>query len=418
MKILQVIHNFPLQGGAGAENYTMQICKALSREHELSVLTFGGRLFDGPYGQIGRRSGFAFPVFAFFSHPANFDDPEKEYWNPDFENAFRRLLDSVQPDVIHFQHVINLSISLVTTAVACGYPVYFTLHDFWTICPNIVLENWRGAPCDSWKNGHNCTRCMAIKYRAPRIWLKSKNFYNKRRQRMVDVLESCRAVLSPSKALMSICRDAGFDNVNLVHWPFGMDSKAISKKQSSQPLSLPIRFGYTGTISPQKGIEVMLKSFHALPALVRDKVRLYVYGGCGTDTRMLRSVSRWKCMYASESIQFMGRFDQECLPEILDELDVVICPSTWYENRPLSILESFAAGNPVIASRLGGMIELVEETGAGWVFKPANPESLSSIIEKLVSDPDQIRKIRDKIPEVLSINDEVKALQHLYVQTR
>ncbi len=185
--------------------------------------------------------------------------------------------------------------------------------------------------------------------------------------------ERMHRILAPSHTLVNRMIESGITPTRIRYWPFGLDTRSIREKKNLQKsLSYPLRFGYTGTISPQKGIETMLKSFEILPADRAEKVRLFVYGSFDRTPAIHRRVIRWMKRCAHRPVSFEGYYAQHQLPEILENLDVVICPSIWYENRPLSIIESFAAGIPVIASRLGGMRELVEDTGAGWTFPPGD----------------------------------------------
>lgn len=415
MKILQIIHNFPRQGGAGAENYMLQICKELAKSHEVSVLTHGGDFFNGPYGKIWNRTGYPFPVYAYFRHPRDCDTPEKEYWKPDFDKEFLLLLDKLQPDIIHFQHCINLSISLVQAAVRSGYPVFFTLHDFWILCPKIVLLNHHGRACKSYSGTSRCRRCMTLSYHAPRIWMSGPDFYAIRRERMLRILNECSAILVPSRTLQKTMIEAGLDKSRIHSWLFGIDVALLgNRKNSSDPPGHPVRFGYNGMLSPQKGVDILLQSFSGLPSSLQQDAQLFVYGDCRFNPGMNRTVTRWKKQFSAPNIRFMGPYSPAELGAIHKSLDVSVCPSVWYENRPLSILESFAAGNPVIASRLGGMIELVEETGAGWVFEPADPEALSAVLRSVITRPEAILEARQSIPPVLSIAEEVRNLLRLY----
>ena len=413
MKILMVVHAFPQSGGAGTEIYTKQLCIALqNKQHQVTVLTRGEPFFNGPASQILSRSTQPIPVYSYFRHPSDFDSPEKEYWNPDLDLAFVKLLDSIKPDVVHFQHCINLSISLITTAAQLGYPVFFTLHDFWTICPDIILMHSSNKPCASYHTTSACCKCISVKYKAPRIWFSGKTFYSLRRQRMKEALHSCQAVLALSNTVRQAAFEAGFDTDRIILWKSGIDTSEFAQKKSlSDSIIFPIRFGYIGTLSHQKGVDIALKAFHAIPS---DTATLTIYGDLEADLKTKKRVKRWTSRYSHPSINFAGTFKRQDLPAILTKHDVMLAPSIWYENRPLSVLESFAAGNPVIGSHLGGIQELIEATDAGWTFPPGDYQSLAKIMASIITQPKLITDRRKNIPDVVTIEQDADNLERLY----
>ncbi len=72
---------------------------------------------------------------------------------------------------------------------------------------------------------------------------------------------------------------------------------------------------------------------------------------------------------------------------MLVELDALVVPSVWYENAPLVISEAFAAGLPVVASRLGGMAEAVRDGIDGLLFAPSDPGDLARVLRALATEP-------------------------------
>ncbi len=417
MKILMVVHSLPQGNAGGTENYTRQLCTALHKNHEITVLTRGEMFFDGPKSQIWKRSNNAFPVYAYFRHPHDHKSPEQEYWNPDRNDAFEKLLKQLKPDVIHFQHCLNLSMSLVSVASNFDIPVYFTLHDFWVICPNIIMTTHQNTPCTYFETADSCRLCMTRKFKAPRICFGNQSLYKLRRQRMIDALSECKKVLVLSDTIKKRLIKSGFSPENILPWMSGIDTSRLSclDKSDTTP-STPVRFGYTGTLSSQKGVDVLLKAFSSLPEAISHKAELKIYGDLKADIETDRRVSKWRKRYNHPSIKFMGAYSPADLPAVHSNLDVIVVPSTWYENRPLSILESFAAGNPVVCSNLGGMAELVETTGAGWTFVPGDHKDLCKVLHSVITNPDTVSKFRQNIPHVRSVDEEVIMLEKLYLE--
>jgi len=95
-------------------------------------------------------------------------------------------------------------------------------------------------------------------------------------------------------------------------------------------------------------------------------------------------------------------------------VDIVVMPSLWYENSPNIILECFAHRTPVIASNLGGMAELVQHDENGLLFSPGNTQDLANQIQRLLDEPDVVRRLQAGIPPVKGLSQEIDELESIY----
>lgn len=257
---------------------------------------------------------------------------------------------------------------------------------------------------------------MIQKFKAPRILLAGQSLYRTRREKIRENLNACDAILCPSLTLKQMIETAGIPSEKCLHWPFGIDLDLPGqRKASTAPPGSPIRFGYTGTLSPQKGVEVLLKAFSALPPDLLHGAELYIYGDDCIDTATRRRVKTWRNRYPHPSIHFAGPYTAAGLDRIQRALDVVVVPSVWLENRPLTILEAFSAGNPVLGSGIGGIEELVKD-GGGRVFPPGDSNALNRLIAEIIRSPETIKTMRKTIRPVPGIDDETQNLEALYVR--
>src|SRR5205085_6225281 len=97
---------------------------------------------------------------------------------------------------------------------------------------------------------------------------------------------------------------------------------------------------------------------------------------------------------ANPNIEYLGR---RPLPELLDVIGGAAClvmPSVWYETFGRTIIEAYAKGTPVVASRLGAMAELVDEGRTGLLFTPADPADLAAAVDRMLSDPAALARMR------------------------
>ena len=109
-----------------------------------------------------------------------------------------------------------------------------------------------------------------------------------------------------------------------------------------------------------------------------------------------------------------GRFDNTDVGSVFAQLDVLVIPSLWYENSPLTIHEAYLAGIPVIASDHGGMAELVHDGVSGLHFRRGDAADLRAKITRLLDEPDLLEQLARDIPAVKSIADDAVAMEGRY----
>ncbi|MGH7818600.1 MAG: glycosyltransferase, partial [Candidatus Binatia bacterium] len=114
------------------------------------------------------------------------------------------------------------------------------------------------------------------------------------------------------------------------------------------------------------------------------------------------SRSFWRRIHdrATANVFFHGAYDNDRVGEILADVDVVVVPSLWYENSPLTIQEAFIAGVPVITADVGGMAELVREGAGGLRFRIGDAEDLREKLRRVAEEPAILERLRREVPRV------------------
>ena len=136
-----------------------------------------------------------------------------------------------------------------------------------------------------------------------------------------------------------------------------------------------------GRLSPEKGQPGLLRSFARLREQ-HPELRLRLVGD-GPDRASLEALA--KELKLSDAVTFAGRLsEEETLAEIA-RADLLVLPS-FMEGLPIVLMEAMAAGVPVIASRVAGIPELVEDDETGLLFTPSNWDELASHIDRLLGD--------------------------------
>ncbi|MCB9159888.1 MAG: glycosyltransferase [Caldilineaceae bacterium] len=162
---------------------------------------------------------------------------------------------------------------------------------------------------------------------------------------------------------------------------------------------------------PIKGVHLLLQAVSRLYAEERAPFRVKLYG----DPNKSPAYGGELAELAADlpNVEFCGTYPRDASARIFDGLDVLVVPSLWYD-FPLVIHEAFATKTPVIASRLGGMAESVQDGVNGLLFTPGDVDDLARQLARLVADRTLWRRLRANIGPVKSVATEVRELVSMY----
>lgn len=430
MRILLPVHHFLPQYTAGAELYTLRLAKWLQRHgHEVRVVCFDA--IDR--GSPSRLDEFADEVAGVPVRRLSMNllrAPQRRLWtfdNPLLGAWFEEELQRWRPDLVHFQAGYLIGAAPLRATARAGISSLLTLHDFWFLCPRHTLLCGDGSLCEHTpEDPVECAWCHHYLWteRDRRIQALSSGMYGAvvwqlmpraeresaytRRETMRDVLRLPRRVIAPSQFLAQ--RMHGMVDSGRLHvLPLGIDlTPFIALRAAPRSQKGPLRIGFVGQIRPHKGCALLLSAFTQLRAGMRA-IELHVYGAVpddayGSDIRRTASTDA--------RIHLHGAFDNADAAAVFAGLDVLAAPSTWYENLPLSILEAYAAGTPVVASRAGGMAELVQHDIDGLTFELGDSESLRAQLQRFCDEPDLASRLQmgARHRPAADIEDEMRTL--------
>lgn len=274
----------------------------------------------------------------------------------------RRLLDDVFRedgfDVVHF-HNVSLIGGPGVLSYGSGVKLY-TMHEHWLVCPMHVLWKFNREPC----RAPSCLRCTLIFRRPPQLWRYTGLL--DRQLRHID------RFLSPSRFTLEAHRERGFTRP-IRHLPYFLSTREAAAAQQPPPRERPY-FLFVGRLVRLKGVETLIERFQAY-----DDADL-VIAGDGQHAPALRQAAA-----ETSNIHFLGRVHPSELPRLYAGAVALLVPSVGYEVFPFVILESFAQSTPVIVNDLGGLTELVAESGAGYVYRTR--DELLDAMRELQRDP-------------------------------
>ncbi len=448
MRICQVVHGFPPLERTGVENHTAALSRALVRAgHRVEVFTprVNERL---PQLSLRRELVDGFGVtWVTTNRPPR--DPSEALDPPGIAERFGEFLDRERPDVVHFQHVIKVGLTLVEEAQQRGIPTIFTAHDYYGICHRYTLTRPDLTPCETVGDPKACTRCdlaLSILNRVPELGdyhmgalpeqlheqaaeqlsksiagdLEGAGFSSEEIERgeerrakldgrRAEIFAKFDLVLSPSQYLADRLVDAGLDAGRVRTMPLGIETHRLEGVAAPRPdPAAPLRFGFVGSLTKHKGVHVLLEAFGKLDV----PAECTVWGG-STD---LVYVRRMHELAEKTGVKLAGSFEQDELAQCLSQVDVLVVPSIWVENHPLTIREAYAAGRPVLASRLGALPENVRDGVDGLLFEPGDSDDLARVMRRLIDEPELYAQLASGLPETREISNQAEELVPVYAE--
>jgi glycosyltransferase involved in cell wall biosynthesis len=277
------------------------------------------------------------------------------------------LIEETRPDLMHCHNIYHqMTPSIVGVAKSRGIPVVLTLHDWKPVCP-IHTRMREGQMCSSCLDGdfHH-----VLKYRCAEgsIAQSAVLYMEAVIQRWLGNYEKVDRFLAPSQFMReSVSRRFSPDRLQLLY--NGVDVTNISASGRDKGYVL-----YCGRLSSEKGAETLLRAHEA--AGCRWPL---IIAGTGPLRDALES-------QFTRNVRFAGQLSGETLSTTIAGASVVVVPSDWCENCPMSVLEAMAHGKAVVASRIGGIPELVNDQVTGLLFEPRNTEELRMHLESLMGD--------------------------------
>lgn len=421
MRILQVIHDYLPLHAAGSEIYTAHLCAALRKAgHDVAVFTCEERRDLEQYA-LTERVFEDVPVFEAIYNRI-YHDLSEQWDDPQMGQVFDGVLERFAPDLVHVQGLQFVGgVSALKAAAARGIQVVMTLHEYWWLCSRSgLMYDLTGHPCERAEPAQ-CAACVDIYPIDRERWSDAacsdayadlgdrRWFARALEQRVADMAAAQDLVskfIAPSRFLGERFVASGFPREQVVVADYGFPAPA---PVTATPAGRPLRVGTVGTLSDYKGVEVVGRAV-AATGLGPDRLQVSIHGHLDWFPEVAARLGA--IAEVTPALTLAGPFAPADREAVFAELDLLIVPSLWWENSPLTIHEAFQRGVPVLTSDLGGMAELVER-GGGLTFAPGDHDALAALLVQLAGDPSQVDALAATIPAVRSIDEDVVLLETL-----
>ena len=285
------------------------------------------------------------------------------FYNHRVERALTRLIEAQRPDIADV-HLIwgGMTPAIFRPLKKAGVPLVHTVHDYRMVCPGYTFRNGAGNVCEACGTGRYlpCVKNRCAKGSLVRSALMAAEMYTRRW--FHNPLKNIDGFIFVSRFCEGkhIEHDPGFASARRIVLYNTVDVPAPVNPARGE------YFLYYGRLSYEKGVEDLIRAFSA-PGMPQLKIV-----GTGPEEERLRMMAA-----GVPNIEFTGYRSGEELFSLVRNCSFVVVPSRWYENNPMTIVEAYAYGRPVIGAAIGGIPEIVEDGRTGFLFPQGNAADLS-----------------------------------------
>ena len=297
----------------------------------------------------------------------------KTIWNSSAQQSLRQAIRNHRAELVHFHNTFPLiSPAAYYTAHEEGAAVVQTLHNYRLICPGATfyrdgkvceecmgkLGPWAGVLPGCYRNNRMATAAVAAMisfHRVRKTWRNQVDVY-------IALTEFSR-----SKFIQG-----GLPADKIIVKPnFVSPDPGIGDGSGGFAL-------FVGRLTEEKGLTTLLNSWAAVHAQTGALLKI---AGDGPMREQVAKMSE-----KIGGIEFMGRRPMDEIYTMMGLASALVFPSVWYEGQPRTMIESFAKGTPIVASRLGSMAEIVEHEKTGLLFEAGNSADLAQQMQRILKD--------------------------------
>jgi glycosyltransferase involved in cell wall biosynthesis len=368
-KIVFVANQYFPNVVGGAELTLQILAEALSqRGTEVVVISLSPTAFDSHdevngirVHRVAVRNSY-YPFGAERSAAKRFLWHWRDVYNRSMAAQVGRILDAERPDVVSTHNLGGFSVAVWAQAKSRGMPILHTLHDYYLLCPRTSM----------FRGGANCRRQCTL------CWMFS--IPKKIASRKVDSVVGVSQFVLGAHLRHGLFANARATVIYNARPPKAEDKRSLPNRQNGV-----LRIGFIGRIEEQKGIEVLLQAVVQLP---RGAWQLRVGGRAPSSAYLAKLRTR----YPQTEVEYLGYVAQA---DFFPTLDVLVVPSVWNEPLGVVVFEAMGYGVPVIGSRVGGIPEIIEGSGAGWLFDSGNVRQLTALLREAINAPQSLASMRE-----------------------
>lgn len=303
----------------------------------------------------------------------------------DFVSAgsFGRVLDEIKPDIVHFHNFLPLSMSLVNEAAKRKLPSLLSIYDYKYICMKETLfKDREGVQCEDYGRG-DCVACLGISFAPLRHPL-----MNRRKTLFRKALDKMDRIICLSQNSKEVMMKAGYPDEKIVVIRASIDVSGIKNDETPVEKGLVL---FVGWVQPRKGIHIVTKAFEKIAAEVPE-AKLVVFGD-GEQAYREKIEKEVESAGIAERVDFRGKRPHDEVKDYMKRANVIVIAEQWPNMSPITMVEALAGGKAVVAGKIGGIPEFIEDGKTGFLVEYNNPDMYADRITRLIKDPELTKSL-------------------------
>ncbi|KAF3888364.1 MULTISPECIES: glycosyltransferase family 4 protein [Nostocales] len=322
-------------------------------------------------------------------------------WSTESYSQTRKKLQEFQPDIVHVHNTIPLiSPSVFAACQDASVPVVHTLHNYKLICPGAYL----------YRNAGVCEDCVGKTVPYQGVIHGCYRGSNSQTAVAVAGLTTHRLRGTYKNEVDIYIALTRFARQKFIEAGLPAEKIAVKPNFVTSNIAIGEHTGgyalFVGKLVQYKGIETLLNAWH----LLNEAIPLKIVGQ-GPLEILLKS-------NLPNNVEYLGRLPREKVVNLMQNASFLIFPSEWYEPFGMVIAEAFATGLPVIASRIGGITEIVKEGYSGWNFTPEDAQDLARTVQLAWSNPAELQRrsvlAREQYEDHYSLEQNYQMIMSIY----
>lgn len=290
-----------------------------------------------------------------------------------FFNSFK-IFRKIKPDLVHFHNFKKISFSVLLTSKFFKVKSLLTIYDYWFFCPKETLIYKNNEICKFY-NSWRCFNCFPIRFRY-RIFLPLRKYIFNFFLRFID------GFIFLSQSSLKIGKEYGISEKKSRVIPQIFENYEENEFQIPEGNIIL----YVGWVQYRKGLHVLIDALEII--LKEMEVILFVIGEIeNVEKEYVEEIfKKIKEKKIEKYVKMIGKVEKKKVKEYIKKAKVVVIPEQWENMSPVVLVESMFLKKAIVASRIGGIPEFIEDGIDGFLCEPKNPVDFAEKILKILED--------------------------------
>jgi glycosyltransferase involved in cell wall biosynthesis len=300
-------------------------------------------------------------------------------YSTDARDRMERLLLKEKPDIVHLHNIYHqLSPSILHPIYNKKIPTVMSLHDYKLVCAEYNML-CRGKPCEDCAHGRYfmCFKNSCIKNSRLKSFLNTIEMYL--HHSVFNIYDTIDVFIATSVFIRKM-----IERMSRKNYPLELLRNFSLERATEKPnMQIENAIVYSGRHSQEKGVLNLVKAMKGLDT------KLYMLGRGPMEKELKKTALQENIT----NIKFTGFVSEDKKKEIIGKSLCLVLPTICYENNPLCVIEAFLSGKPVVASRIGGIPEIVRDHETGILFEPGNIRDMKEKISYAVNHQQYMKEL-------------------------